>query len=100
LEGGNGIQGGKVLTNGGIVQDGQWYHFAYNVDTTANLPNGRHVQIFFNGVEAEVEYSLGDSGPIASMDWSLMKTTGPLYFGAMVGAFYRLNGAYIDDLRI
>ncbi|MEZ5739899.1 MAG: LamG domain-containing protein [Burkholderiaceae bacterium] len=100
LEGGNGAQGGKARTGPNFVQDGQWYHFAYNVDTTADLPNGRHVQIFFNGAEATVNYDGGSTGPMGSMDWTLMKTTGPLYFGAMVGGSYRLNGAYIDDLRI
>lgn len=102
LEGGNGTQGGKALTATNFVQDGHWYHFAYNVDKTANLPNGKHVQIFFNGVEAGVSYD--DNGTSAAsmgtMDWTPMKTTGPLYFGAMVGGYYRLNGAYIDDLRI
>ncbi|MGB0867103.1 MAG: LamG domain-containing protein, partial [Granulosicoccaceae bacterium] len=98
LEGGNGSAGGKALTDPNFVQDGQWYHFAYNVDTTANLANGRHVQIFFNGQEATVSY--GGQGDMNALDWTLMKTSGPLYFGAMVGGSYRLNGAYLDDLRI
>lgn len=98
MEAGSGVAGGKVVTPANFVQDGQWYHFAYNVDTTNLLPNGKYVQIFFNGVEADVSYT---SAAIENMDWTAMKTTGPLYFGAFSpGSSYRLNGGYLDDLRI
>jgi len=98
MEAGNGSAGGKVFTQPDFVQDGEWYHFAYNVDTNNVLPNGKHVQIFFNGEEADVSYN---TASIENMDWTLMKTTGPIYIGAFApGSSYRLNGGYLDDLRV
>ncbi len=95
VEAGDGTVGGKALSPEGLVTEGGWYYYVYNVDTTADLANGRRFQIFFNGAEATVAYVSN----MATMDWSRMKTTGPLVFGAM-GSSYRLNKAYIDDLRI
>ncbi len=100
LEAGNGSAGGKVISDAGFVQDGQWYHFAYNVDIVDLLPSGEHVQIFFDGAEADVTLTSADDS-INTMDWSQMKTSGPLYFGAMAhGTQFFLNGAYLDDMRI
>ena len=98
MEAGNGSAGGKVYTQPDFVQNGQWYHFAYNVDTNNLLPNGKHVQIFFNGEEADVSFN---TTSIENMDWTAMKTTGPIYIGAFSpGSSYRLNGGYLDDLRV
>ena len=98
MEAGNGSDGGKVFTQPDFVQNGQWYHFAYNVDTNNLLPNGKNVQIFFNGEEADVSFN---TTSIENMDWTAMKTAGPIYIGAFSpGSSYRLNGGYLDDLRV
>lgn len=97
LEGGDGTVGGKAITPENLVQDGEWRHFAFNIDTTTKLPNDNHLQFFYDGKEQ----TLGFTGSAATMDWSQMKTTGPVAIGNMIGSnTYRLKGGYLDDLRI
>ena len=107
LEAGDGLVGGKVKTGPNIVQDGQWYHFAFNVDKLNLLPNGQHAQIFFNGAEAEVIYKPEIDGNTSDdVNWEDMRTNGPLYFGSFPDLpentedLLHLHQGFLDDFRI
>lgn len=105
LEAGDGSYGGKTLTGGNFVQTGNWYHFAFVVDTTQPLLNENgsdyYSALYFNGERAEdlILSTFHDPASSTPIDWTAMSTTGPFNIGSFPGGSYRARDIVIDDLR-
>jgi hypothetical protein len=105
FEAGDGTYGGVTSTDPNFVTPGNWYHFAFVVDTQQPLIEENsfqyHAAIYFNGERAQdlnlaYEHMPTDPNPI---DWSAMSTTGPFSIGQFSDGYYTANDIMMDDLR-
>jgi len=94
IEVGDGSNGGKWRTAGGLIQPGNWYHLAFVIDQ----PN-QTMKIYYNGTAVPLSFA-SDEGRVQANFRYDFKTAGPFTIGAFPGGgAYGFKG-HLDDMRV
>ena len=93
IEVGDGLTGGKWVTQPNLIQPGSWYHLAFVIDE----PN-QVIQIYYNGAEAPLSFTSDQGYTVGQFHYDF-KTSGPFTIGSFLDGSYGFKG-HLDDMRI
>jgi len=99
IEVGDGLTGGKWITEPGLIQPGSWYHLAFVIDEPNQI-----LRIYYNGAEAPLSFTSDEGFTVDQFHYDF-NTSGPFTIGSFPSEMDGFPGAYgfkghLDDMRV